>query len=281
MRLSHNLPSLNIYSNYAKAYAKGNDALGRISSGVKVAAAKDSPVGLVKGEKIDLQIRGLQMANRNLQDGSSMLQTAEGGMNEITSVLQRVRELTVQARSGTSTPEDKQTIQTEIDQMIKSVDELSSGTTFNGKNLIGGNAPDYKPIQMTIGSNAFDTVDIPTFDLSSSKLGLNGNYVSGINVTTAAGADSALGVVDAALETIVSARSKYGALENRFDTGVDETDGTSETLTKAYSSIMDADVAAEMMEFSKDNIISDASTAMLAQTNKFPQEVLQILGNIK
>ena len=281
MRLSHNMSSLNIYTGYANAINRRNESLGRISSGVKIAGAKDSPVGLAKSEKMDIQIRGLQMANRNMQDAASMLQTAEGGLNEITSSLQRIRELTVQARNGTNNDNDKAVIQSEIDQMVKSVDELSAGTTFNGINLINGNKASDNSIQLAIGANPFDTMEVPTFNFSSKTLGVNGKYVSDINVITDAGADSAINVVDAALSDVITARSKYGALENRFETGQQQTDELSDRVTEAYSDVVDTDLATEMVEYSKDGIIADASTAMIAQTNKFPQDILRILQNVK
>ncbi len=281
MRLSHNIPSLNIYSGYSKAVERQSTALQRISSGLKINSAKDNPKGLTSSETINMQVRGLQIANKNLQDGASMLQTTEGGLNEISSSLQRIRELTVQANTGTVNDSDKQIIQGEIGQMIKNIDDLSKGTTFNGINLIGNTDPSLKPVSTAIGANPYDLLDIPTYNFSSNNIGDGVNFLSNIDVTTKAGADSALGVIDGAINQVVAARSKYGALENRFDTGQQETSEISDRLTSASSDLTDTDVAAEMIEYSKNGIIQDASTAMIAQTNRFPQDVLRILDNIK
>ena len=279
MRLSHNMASLNIFTAYSKASAEQSVSLNRISSGIKISNAKDSPVGFSESEKMNMQIRGLQMANRNLQDGVSMLQANDGGLNEITSTIQRIRQLTVQASSDSTTTEDKSNIQNEINAMIKTVDQLSGGTSYNGVNLLNNKSG--IPVNMAIGANPNDTVDIPTYDLSSNKIGDGKNYLSDIDVTTTAGAKSALDVIDGALDTVIGARSKYGALENTFASSQDNNTAISDKLTDAYSSIKDTDIATEMVQFSKDGIITDAGTAMLVQTNKFPQEILQILQNVK
>lgn len=281
MRLSHNIPSLNIFTGYSNAVAKQSTALQRISSGLRVSSAKDDPTGIARSETIDIQVRGLQIANKNLQDGASMLQTTEGGLNEISSSLQRIRELTVQANNGSSDDTDKQNIQNEISQMIKNINDLSSSTTFNGVSLIGNTDPSLKPIMMAVGANPNDTLNVPTYNFSSNNIGDGVNVLSNIDVTTNSGADSALKVIDGAISQVTSARSKYGALENRFDTGQQETNEISDRLADASSDITDSDIAAEMVEYSKNGIIQNASTAMIAQTNKFPQDILKILENVR
>ena len=279
MRLSHNLPSLDIYTGYSKSIEAQQKAMNRISSGLKITSAKDNPDGMSKSEKLNMQIRGLQMANKNLQDGASMLQTTEGGLNEISSSLQRIRELTVQAASGTMSDSDKATIQSEINQMTKGIDDLAGGSSFNGRNLIDGS--NVNPVLMAIGANPNDTLTIPTYNLKSDSIGDGTNHLKDINVTTNLGAGDALKVIDAAISTVVTARSKYGALENRMESGQNSTNEISDRLTTASSEITDADIAAEMVELSKSGIMQQAGTAMMVQTNKFPQDILKILDNIR
>lgn len=279
MRLSHNMPSLNIYTGYSKAVVAQQKAMERISSGLKVSSSKDDPKGMSKSQKLNMQIRGLQMANRNLQDGASMLQATEGGLNEISSTLQRIRELTVQAASGTNNDSDKAVIQNEIKQMIQGVDQLAGGTSFNGNNLIDGS--NTKPVMLAIGPNPNDTLNIPIYNLNSNNIGDGVNHLKDIDVTTNIGANNALQVIDGAISTVVTARSKYGALENRLQSGQNGTEEISDRLTSAFSEITDADVASEMVELSKNSMIQQAGTAMMVQTNKFPQDILRILDNVK
>ena len=278
MRLSHNMPSLNIYTGYSKAVEAQRKAMERISTGVKISSSKDNPTGLAKSESINMQIRGLQMANRNLQDGASMLQSTEGGLTEISSSLQRIRELTVQAASGSNNDNDKAVIQNEIDQMVQGIDQLVEGTSFNGLNLINGAN---RPVMLAIGANPNDTLTIPTYNLNSNNIGNGSNHLKDINVTTSTGANNALEVIDGAITSVVNARSKYGALENRMDSGKQDTEAISDRLTSAFSDITDADIAAEMVELSKSSIMQQAGTAMMAQSNKFPQDILRILDNLK
>jgi len=272
------MPSLNIYTGYSKAVEAQRKAMDRISTGLKISHSKDNPTGLAKSESINMQIRGLQMANRNLQDGASMLQSTEGGLTEISSSLQRIRELTVQAANGSNSDNDKAVIQNEIDQMVQGIDQLVEGTSFNGLNLINGAS---SPVMLAIGANPDDTLTIPTYNLNSNNIGNGTNHLKDINVTTSTGANSALEVIDGAINSVVNARSKYGALENRMDSGKQDTEAISDRLTSAFSDITDADIAAEMVELSKSSIMQQAGTAMMVQSNKFPQDILRILDNLK
>lgn len=288
MRLSHNLASLNIYNEQNKVLQKQNAALGRISSGIKVNSAKDDPNAISQSERFRMQIRGLQVASRNAQDGMSMLQTAEGSLESINDALSRIRQLTVQAGSDTNTPEDKATIQTEIDQMRKSIDDTANNMEFNGVKLLAnvdsfGNPSD-GVISMATGANVGDKVDIPLFNVTTAYLkdsSIPPNTLASIDVTASEGFDSALKTIDEVQTQLLSINSKYGALEKRFESTFNNLNELSDKMEGADSSIRDADVAEEMMEYSKDNILAEAGTALMAQTNRFPQDILKILENIR
>jgi flagellin len=275
MRVSKNIASLNIYRSYSENLAKQSGALGRISSGIKINSSKDNPNAIAQSERLRIQIRGLQMAARNTQDGISMLQTAEGGLDGITNSLQRVRELLVQA-GGANTPEDKSTIQKEINQMLDGAQDMANNTEFNGvKLLVGGSNNGSSIIESATGANVGEKIDIPKYNLTTAGLNLdNGNVdVSSVGAS--------IENIDKALDTIISARSKYGALENRFESSYNSTIEIADKVQSAESGIRDSDMAEEMMEFAKYNILTQAGNAMMAQTNKFPQDILRVLENVR
>ncbi len=284
MRLNHNLASSNVYRAYSKSLQSQSVASAKISSGYKVNNAKDSPNGIAESERMRMQIRGLQMASRNSQDGVSMLQTAEGGLDGMTGMIQRVRQLVVQ--SGTvNTLEDKQTIQNEIDQMIDGMDTMAKNTEFNGVKLLSQE----KDLEMPIGANAGESIvisqknvtaeNLKTSDGKSSLIELKSNKL--YSITDVNNIDNALNIVDQSLSTIVSIRSQYGALENRFQENVNNTEEMSDRMDSADSEIRDADIAEEMANYTRSNILVQAGNAMMVQTNKLPQDALQVLQNVK
>lgn len=282
MRLSHNIASLNVYRSYSKALEKQSVAMNRISTGYKINCAKDDPNVIAQSERMRMQIRGMQMAGRNAQDGVSMLQTAEGGLDGMTTMLQRVRELVVQGGSGGNSEGDKEIIQKEIDQMINGMDDIAKNTEFNGVKLLSDN----KTLEMPIGANAGESITIPQQNLTSEKLATaDGKTLDQLKSTySLANGDNvgnALEIVDSALNTIVSIRSKYGAIENRFEGSLQDINEISDRIDGADSNLRDADIAEEMMELAKSNILSEAGNAMMVQTNKFPQDVLRILENVR
>ncbi|MEY7998720.1 flagellin [Clostridium sp. Mt-5] len=284
MRISYNMPALtmNLLQSQALNRQSGNSL--RISSGYKLNSAKDNPSAMVQSQNIKLQIGGLQSAARNVQDGVSMLQTAEGGLQEITSMIQRVRQLTLQAGSGTTTESDRNVIQNEIDQMLDGISTMSDQTEFNGLKLLGQVSPD-KTLSMPIGANAGESADIPQLDLTNGADSAisdlysikSGNGKDILNGNT----DDALGAIDKTLDKIVSFRSKYGALENRFETNYYNMQDLTNQMTDADSNLSDADMAEEITNYSKEDIIVQASNAMIAQANKLPQDVLKILENVR
>lgn len=218
------------------------------------------------------------MAARNTQDGVSMLQTAEGGLEGITSSLQRVRELLVQA-GGTTTDSDKANIQMEIDQMLDGTDDMANNTEFNGVKLLSGGKNDGSDkITMVTGAIVGEKIDIPRFDLTKTGLILKDDSGVLVDVNNI---DNSLKLVDDALDTVLSSRSKFGALENRFESTYNSIIDISDKVETAESGIRDTDLAAEMMEYSKSNILVEAGNAMMAQSNKLPQDALRILENVR
>ncbi|MBU3159050.1 flagellin [Clostridium frigoris] len=273
MKINKNIASLNIYREYSKNLIKQNSSLGRISSGIKINSAKEDPNGIAKSERFRMQIRGLQMAANNTQDGVSMLQTAEGGLEGITSSLQRVRELLVQA-GGTTTDSDKANIQSEINQMVDGANDMANNTEFNGVKLLSeGNNEGTSTLEMVTGVNVGEKIKIPKYDLTKDGLGL-----TNINVSNT---DESLKSIDNALKVIVDARSKFGALENRFQSSYDSITEISDKTQEAESGIRDTDMATEIMEYSKYNILVEAGNAMMVQSNQLPQNALKILENIR
>ena len=278
MRLNKNLASLNIYRAYSKNITKQSSALGRISSGIKINSAKENPNALAQSERLRMQIRGLQMAGRNTQDGISMIQTSEGGLEGITSSLQRVRELILKA-GGSTSDNDKEVIQKEINQMLDGADDMANNTEFNGvKLLVGGENDGSVVVQTASGSNVGENIDIPKYNLSTEGLALKTGTTVNIDVNNI---DDSLTLVDNALHTIISARSKFGALENRLESTYNSTIEIADKIQSAESGIRDTDMAEEMMEYSKYNILIEAGNAMMAQSNKLPQDALRILENLR
>lgn len=288
MRLNHNLASLNIYMEQSKVLQRQSVSLGRISSGLKFNSAKDDPNAISQSERLRMQIRGLQMASKNAQDGIGMLQNAEGALDSINDGLLRIRELVVQASNGTNAIEDKSIIQGEINQILNDIDETANNNKFNGVKLLShvnstGNPAD-SLISMPTGANVGDKVDIPMFDVRSTSTSIkdsNGNNLTTIDVTKPGSLDSTLKTIDDIKGQLLSINSTYGAIENRFESTFNKLNELSDKMEGADSSIRDADVAEEMVEYSKDNILAEAGNALMAQANRFPQDILKILENIR
>ncbi|HCW03153.1 MAG TPA: flagellin [Clostridium sp.] len=286
MRLNQNLASLNIYRNQVGNYRKQSVAIHNISSGYKVNSAKENPNNLAKSESMRMQIRGLQMAARNAQDGMSMLNTVDGALGSISSMLQRIKELTVQA-GGAANPEAREAIQLEIEELTKGLDDATNNCDFNGVKLIkdedvtDNNLPTY--IKMAGGANVGETVPIPKYNLTSNMLGgaAAGDKLKDIDITTEEGRKKTMSTVDNALEMVTSVRSKYGALQNKFESLYSNIAGIEISIKGAESNLRDADVAYEMMELARANILVEAGNAMMVQSNNFPKEILRILENVK
>ncbi|WP_409509227.1 flagellin Hag [Bacillus spizizenii] len=283
MRINHNIAALNTLNRLSSNNGASQKNMEKLSSGLRINRAGDDAAGLAISEKMRGQIRGLEMASKNSQDGISLIQTAEGALTETHSILQRVRELAVQANNtGTQDATDLGAIQEEITSLLEEVGGMTGGskgisdrTEFNGKKLLNGDFATDK-LTFQIGANAGQQLAVNIGDMSATGLGIDG-----INVTAfkddATAFDTQLGLIDTAINNVSTQRSKLGAVQNRLEHTINNLGASGENLTAAESRIRDVDMAKEMSEFTKNNILSQASQAMLAQANQQPQNVLQLL----
>ena len=285
MRLSHNMNSLRLNNVYQKNLKDNISAMGKISSGVKINSAKDNPNKIAQSEQMRIQIRSLQSAQKNLQDGQSMLQAADGVLGETSGVLARMKELAVSAADGTKTEADRSTIQAEINAMKDTINSFAKDTEFNGVKLIGdenvssNDYPSYK--DTVVGAMVGEKIRIPAYNISCSFLqNNNGNALSDIDVTDQDNAGKAIDVIDASITSISEIRSKYGAISNRFESSADNLSQNTLIVEGADSSLRDTDIAAEMAEFSRTQILNQTGMALIAQSNNFPQDALKILERI-
>ena len=278
MRININMKSLGIYSGYKKNIIDNSAAMNKISSGKKINSAKDNPLKIEQSENFRMQIRALEMANKNLQDSSSMIQVADSTMSTISEALIRMKELTVQAASETTNEADRNIIQSEIDQLKSYIDDTANNTEFNGnKLLVNGNVTDNskpKYVEMQIGANVGDSIGIPFFNVSSETLGIDKLDV--VNDAT-----KALNSIDEALKDVNGCRAKYGAVQNRLENSIEITSSSSYIYEKSSSDINDADIALEMAEIARTSILMESATAMMAQSNNFPKDMLNILANLR
>ncbi len=371
MRINHNIAALNTYSRLTQATNAQSKSLEKLSSGQRINKAGDDAAGLAISEKMRNQIKGLDQAARNAQDGISLIQTAEGALNETHEMLKRMRELVVQANNGTNDDNDLDKIQEEIVQLRQEITGIADKTQFNGKNLIDGTlgvkvvsgttnlsaltaagisveisgikdattigivaagtsiavtvgtttqtmnlgatisavakgsynfndvgvklnfssnqdisallaagnlSTDGEDAILQIGANANQQLDISIDDMKAEAIGSAAGFVSDVDVTDPAQSFAdRLAILDGAIETVSAERSKMGAWQNRLEHTINNLSTSSENLTAAESRVRDVDMAKEMMEFTKNNILNQASTAMLAQANQQPQSVLQLL----
>jgi flagellin len=242
----------------------------KLSSGYKINRAADDAAGLSISEKMRSQIRGLNKAASNAQDGISLIQVAEGALNESHSILQRMNELATQASNDTNTETDRTAIQAEMDQLTSELDRIQSTTQFNTQNLLDGS---FSGKNLAVGSLCGQSIQISIGNMNASTLG-----VSGLSVSSLTGAGQAMSKVQAAIDKVSSQRSQLGALQNRLEHTINNLNTTSENTSSAESRIRDTDMADEMVTYSKNNILSQAGQSMLAQANQATQGVLSLLG---
>ena len=283
MRINQNIAAMNTYSRLSAANEKKTASLAKLSSGLRINKAGDDAAGLAISEKMRAQISGMKQAVRNSQDGISLIQTAEGALTETHAILNRMRDLTVQAGNDTNTPEDKIHIQSELDELIHEVDRIGRDTEFNGMNLLDGTFTDKK---LQIGANTEQSVSLEIDGMRTEDLGIADLVITDDSTVEGEGTraegdksvtDLALDKIDEAVEKVSTQRSSLGSVQNRLEHTINNLTATQENLSAAESRIRDVDMAAEMMEFTKNNILSQAATSMLAQANQMPQSVLQLL----
>lgn len=314
MIINHNLNAMNSHRNMAANNVASGKSMEKLSSGLRINRAGDDAAGLAISEKMRGQIRGLDQASRNSQDGISLIQTAEGALNETHSILQRMRELAVQASNDTNVTNDRDAIQGEMNQLTSEISRIGNTTEFNTQKLLNGGqagtAAATLGLTFQIGANEGQTFRAVINDMRSLNLALSStgtgaagtlkgsagtvSYVStgtisaetdvtasageyALNVGSAKAAGAAVSVINTAINTVSTERAKLGAYQNRLEHTITNLNTASENLSASESRIRDVDMAKEMMTFSKNNILSQAAQAMLAQANQQPQGVLQLL----
>lgn len=274
MRLNHNLFSLSIYNSYKTSVADGNTAMSKISSGMKINMAKDNPNKITHNEKLKISIVSTTAASKNAQDMSSMIQAVDGDMQQMNNVLTRLKELAVQGNNDTLKDADKETVQNEINALTDELDYIAKNSQFNGIKLIAG---DVGAIKGSVGANYGEDVDLPTYDLTFDSL-----FPDGIDIT--GGVEEAgrtLTAVDDAIVRVASARAEYGAIQIRLDETQEGLNSINGSLEKAQSNIGDADIAEEIMNFTKNQTIAQAALALMSQSNNLPKDALQMLANVR
>lgn len=263
---------MSILSNMNKHYNAMSKSMLRISSGYRINSAADDPAGLAISEKMRAQIRGLNMAAKNIQDGISMVQTAEGALNETHALIQRMRELAVQASNDTLTDSDREQLDKEFQELKKEIQRLSKDTEFNTKTLLNG---DYATngLKIQAGANAGQTIELFMNDMGAGALGLDDTT----SIATRDDANKAISTMDEALKRVSSERSRLGAYQNRLEHAYNATVNTAENLTAAESRIRDADIAKEMMDMVKSQILLQAGQYVLSLHMQQAQSILKLL----
>jgi flagellin len=266
MTINTNVQSLNAQRNTSTNSMSLSTSLQRLSSGLRINSARDDAAGLAIADRMNAQIKGINVAIRNANDGISLAQTAEGALSTVTDVLQRMRELAVQAQNGSNGTSDRTNLDTEYQQLSSEISRIAGQTKFNGKAIVGADAG---ATSFQVGANNGDTLSITTTDVT--------NLLTAGDVTTAANASTAVAALDTALDTITTNRATYGAAMNRFQFAISNLQITGENQSAARGRIMDADFAAETANLSRAQILQQAGTAMVAQANQLPQNVLSLL----
>ena len=283
MIINHNIPALNTYRQLTGNNTQVSKNMEKLSSGLKINRAGDDAAGLAISEKMRAQIRGLDMATKNAQDGISLIQTAEGALNETHAILQRMRELAVQSANDTNEDSvDRAALQAEVDQLIEEIDRIAETTQFNTKNLLDGSLSGADDaLIFHIGANSGQNIKLAINSMKSDAIGASGGKsISDLKtdgIAKQGDADKAITIINDAINQVSTERSKLGAYQNRLEHTINNLGASSENLSAAESRIRDIDMAKEMMAFTKNNILSQASQAMLAQANQMPQGVLQLL----
>jgi flagellin len=276
--INTNLTSLNAQRNLNTSQSSLSVAMQRLSSGLRVNSAKDDAAGLAIAERMNSQVRGMNVAIRNANDGISLAQTAEGALGKVSDALQRMRELTVQARNASNSDSDRDSLNKEFQQLSAEIQRVVAGTTFNGKAILATSGG--QDFQIGANTTANDIITITTNDMTA-----DASITAVTDATTVIDSTSTsdtlktvIDNIDGALDRINSERAVYGATQSRFDAIISNLQVSAENQTAARSRIMDADFAAETANLSRAQILQQAGNAMVAQANQLPQQVLKLLG---
>ncbi len=269
LRINTNIPALNTSRVLDRSSRALNRSLERLSSGLRINRAADDAAGLAIAEGFRTQVRGTQVAQRNAQDGISLVQTAEGALSETTNILQRIRELAIQAANGTQSSANRQSLNNEVQQLIAQVEDIALDTRFNGINVLSSN----QSITLQTGANPSQSLQVTIGGARSTDL-----RVSAVNISAAAGAINAISQVDIALASVNTLRSSLGAFQNRLEFTINTLAIQEENSAAAESAIRDADIARETIQFTRNQILVNAGVSVLTQANVTPQAALTLLS---
>ncbi|MBN2802269.1 MAG: flagellin FliC [Deltaproteobacteria bacterium] len=270
--INTNTSAINAQRNLGKSQEALGTSLSRLSSGMRITSAKDDAAGLAISEKLNAQVRGLGQAERNANDGISLVQTAEGALNETGNILTRMRELSVQASTGTLGSEERGYLDNEFSELVEEIDRISAVTEFNGTSLLDGSASGGIDIQVGINSGTDNQISISIADSSASGIG-----VDSLDISTATGAQAALATIDTAIQTVSGTRGTLGAKQNRLSITVNNLASARENLAAANSRIRDVDVADETVNMTRNQILTQAGVSVLAQANQLPGMALSLI----
>ena len=276
--INTNVISMNAQRNQAASQMSLSTSMQRLSSGLRVNSAKDDAAGLAIAERMNAQVRGMNVAIRNANDGVSLAQTAEGALGKVADSLQRMRELAVQSRNASNNDDDKDSLNKEYQELAKEIQRVVGGTTFNGKAILGADAATMT-FQIGANTDTFDTIDIKTTDMTTQadiEAVTTGTAVID-NTATTTSLKTLIDNLDTALDTINSERATLGATQSRFDAVISNLQVSVENQSAARSRIMDADFATETANLSRSQVLQQAGNAMVAQANQLPQQVLSLL----
>ena len=273
LRIQNNVEAFNAHRQLTGTAAKAAKSMEKLSSGYRINRAADDAAGLAISEKMRAQIGGLAQAQRNAQDGVSLVQTAEGALNEVHSMLERVRDLKVQYDNGTLDTSDKTAIVAEVKQLASEITDIQAKTSFNGIKLLDGTGGSAGTISFQVGANGGETVSVATKDIAGAS---GTGSIDGVSDTASWDA-IAISDIDAAINNVSSIRSDFGAVQNRLEHRLNNLSTYQENLVASESRIRDVDMASEMVNFTKLQILQQAGTSMLAQANQAPQGVLTLL----
>ena len=279
LRINQNVEAMNAYRHLTDTNNSMSKSLEKLSSGFRINRASDDAAGLSISEKLRSQIGGFKVAMQNAQDGISMLQTGEGALNETTALLQRIRDLAVQSSNGTQDTASRQAADAEVQANITEIDRIAQSTKYGNLNLLqsaGASATNQSFTFQVGGTTAsYDSISITVNNMGATLTG--GLGLSGLNVTSVGNAATMISAIDAAISAVSAQRSSFGAVQNRLEHTVSNLGVAVENLSASESRIRDTDMASEMVNFTKSQILSQAGTAMLAQANQAPQNVLSLL----
>ncbi|MBD3393025.1 MAG: flagellin [Chitinivibrionales bacterium] len=279
-RINHNVPAMVTGAALRQVGRRVAKSLEKLSTGLRINRASDDAAGLSVSEQLRTQVRGLAMGNRNIQDGISLLNIAEGALIEIEDMLQRMRELSIQAANDTLTVTERSYVQVEFDQLTIEIDRIANGTQFNSQKLLNGTGvwASTNGGVLHVGPNDDVTSDLVTVYIGAITSGGMGIDSASINVLSQTNAEASITALDVALTSVNTIRADLGAKTNRLEHALNNQENQEQNMQAAESVIRDADFAFETTEFTRNQILQQSSTAMLAQANVIPQNVLQLLG---